>query len=236
MNTPTSRNPMLFCDYYKQWINVYKEGAIRPVTMSKYNMAHQWLLKLAPDLSISELDRISYQKILNEYAEEHEHQTTMDFHHHVKCAILDAVDEGLIPRDPTRKAIIKGKKPREKKQKFLNQFELHKLIEDLDLGPEVSWDWFILLVAKTGMRFSDDDDKIRLNQRKPSKYKGLRRFGPEKNLQRINKFMKERPIFYKNLIQMKENIRFYLRCFYCITKVMILQFNSENRTELARNG
>lgn len=88
----------------------------------------------------------------------------------------------------------------------------------------------------TGVREGDDDDKIRLNQRKPSKYKGLRRFGPEKNLQRINKFMKERPIFYKNLIQMKENIRFYLRCFYCITKVMILQFNSENRTELARNG
>lgn len=87
-----------------------------------------------------------------------------------------------------------------------------------------------------GLRIGDDDDKIRLNQRKPSKYKGLSRFGPEKNLQRINKFMKERPIFYKNLIQMKENIRFYLRCFYCITKVMILQFNSENRTELARNG
>lgn len=92
------------------------------------------------------------------------------------------------------------------------------------------------ILLLTGMRIGDDDDKIRLNQRKPSKYKGLRRFGPEKNLQRINKFMKERPIFYKNLIQMKENIRFYLRCFYCITKVMILQFNSENRTELARNG
>lgn len=88
----------------------------------------------------------------------------------------------------------------------------------------------------TGIRVGDDDDKIRLNQRKPSKYKGLSRFGPEKNLQRINKFMKERPTFYKKLIQMKENFRFYLRCFYCITKVMILQFNSENRTELARNG
>ena len=92
------------------------------------------------------------------------------------------------------------------------------------------------LLFSTGMRVGDDDDKIRLNQRKPSKYKGLRRFGPEKNLQRINKFMKERPIFYKNFIQMKENFRFYLRCFYCITKVVILQFNSENRTELARNG
>ena len=97
------------------------------------------------------------------------------------------------------------------------------------------WPIFTIFFG-TGCRIGDDDDKIRLNQRKPSKYKGLRRFGPEKNLQRINKFMKERPIFYKNLIQMKENIRFYLRCFYCITKVMILQFNSENRTELARNG
>ena len=144
--------------------------------------------------------------------------------------------EGLIERDPTRKAIIKGKTPKAKKIKYLNQFELHTLIAHLDIKEEPNWDWFIMLVAKTGMRFSDDDDKIRLNQRKPSKYKGVRRFGPEKNLQRINKFMKERPIFYKNLIQMKENIRFYLRCFYCITKVMILQFNSENRTELARNG
>lgn len=52
------------------------------------------------------------------------------------------------------------------------------------------YDAFYILF-KTGLRISDDDDKIRLNQRKPSKYKGLRRFGPEKNLQRINKFMKE---------------------------------------------
>ena len=84
-----------------------------------------------------------------------------------------------------------------------------------------------------GIRKSDDDDKIRLNQRKPSKYKGLSRFGPEKNLQRINKFMKERPTFYKKLIQMKENFRFYLRCFYCITKVVILQFNSEKQDRIS---
>lgn len=82
-------------------------------------------------------------------------------------------------------------------------------------------------------RVEDDDDKIRLNQRKPSKYKGLSRFGPEKNLQRINKFMKERPTFYKKLIQMKENFRFYLRCFYCITKVVILQFNSEKQDRIS---
>ena len=88
-------------------------------------------------------------------------------------------------------------------------------------------------LLSTGIRVGDDDDKIRLNQRKPSKYKGLSRFGPEKNLQRINKFMKERPTFYKKLIQMKENFRFYLRCFYCITKVVILQFNSEKQDRIS---
>lgn len=226
----------LFCEYYAKWITVYKKGAIRKVTMDKYLMTQKWLVKLIPSLKVYEMNRIAYQQLLNDYAEYHERQTTMDFHHQLKGAILDAVDEGLIERDPTRKAIIKGKTPAVKKIKYLNQFELHNLLASLDLKDKVNWDYFILLVAKTGMRFSDDDDKIRLNQRKPSKYKGLSRFGPEKNLQRINKFMKERPIFYKNLIQMKENFRFYLRCFYCITKVVILQFNSENRTELARNG
>ena len=61
----------------------------------------------------------------------------------------------MIERDPTRKAIIKGKTPRAKKIKYLNQFELHTLIANLDLSEEPNWDWFILLVAKTGMRFSE---------------------------------------------------------------------------------
>ena len=223
----------LFYEYYAQWIEVYKKGAIREATLAKYLMTQKWVEKLIPEVKVSELTRTVYQQLLNEYAKEHERQTTLDFHHQLKGAILDAVDEGLLSRDPTRKAIIKGKTPKTKKIKYLNQFELHTLIADLDIKDTPNWDCFILLVAKTGMRFSDDDDKIRLNQRKPSKYKGLRRFGPEKNLQRINKFMKERPTFYKKLIQMKENFRFYLRCFYCITKVVILQFNSEKQDRIS---
>lgn len=135
--------------------------------------------------------------------------------------------------NPCRKAGAIGRSKGEPKN-FWMQDEFNKFLKTVEDKPDARLAF--LTLYWTGMRIGDDDDKIRLNQRKPSKYKGLRRFGPEKNLQRINKFMKERPIFYKNLIQMKENFRFYLRCFYCITKVMILQFNSENRTELARNG
>ena len=134
----------LFCDYYSEWISVYKEGAIREVTMGKYRLTQSWLAKLIPDLKIKDLDRTSYQQLINGYAEHHERQTTMDFHHQLKGAILDAVDEGLIPRDPTRKAIIKGKQPRAKKIKYLNQFELHAMLGDLDLSGGPSWDWLRL--------------------------------------------------------------------------------------------
>ena len=149
------RKSELFYEYYEKWISVYKVGAIRDVTMKKYKLTLNWLKKLVPTLEIKDLTRITYQQLLNDYAECHEKQSTMDFHHQLKGAILDAVDEGIIIRDPTRKAIIKGKIPKEKKIKYLNQFELQKLIADLDLGTKINYDWLILLIAKTGMRFSE---------------------------------------------------------------------------------
>lgn len=149
------RKNTLFYQYYEEWIKVYKEGAIRSVTMDKYKLTLEWLKKLVPNLNICDLNRITYQQLLNDYAETHERQSTMDFHHQLKAAILDAVDERLIDRDPTRKAIIKGKTPSPKKIKYLNQFELHKLISDLNLDNGINYDWLILLIAKTGMRFSE---------------------------------------------------------------------------------
>ena len=84
----------LFCEYYARWIMVYKKGAIRKVTMDKYLMTQKWLEKLIPELKIREMNRIAYQQLLNDYTEYHERQTTMDFHHQLKGAILDAVDAG----------------------------------------------------------------------------------------------------------------------------------------------
>ena len=187
---------VLFYDYFKQWVDVYKKGAIREATMAKYMMSLKWVEKLAPELKISEMTRTAYQKLLNDYAKEHERQTTLDFHHQLKGAIIDAVDEGIIDRDPTRKAIIKGKPPTNKKIKYLNQFELHTLIAHLELKEDPSWDWFILLVAKTGMRFSEalaitpaDFDFARqtLSISKTWDYKGDGGFLPTKNKSSVRK-------------------------------------------------
>ena len=158
------------------------------------------------------MNRITYQQLLNDYAISHERQTTMDFHHQLKGAILGAVDEGLIPRDPTRKAIIKGKTPAVKKIKYLNQFELHTLLSQLDLGATINWDWFILLVAKTGMRFSEalaitpkdfDFSHQSVFVNKTWDYKGDGGFLPTKNKSSVRKIA----IDWQTVIQFSELVK-----------------------------
>ena len=147
----------------------------------------------------------------------------------IHLALTDALNDGYLKNDP-----LPGVKKRYWNSPKITILTKEQVKIFLAAAKEYHSIYLeVLLALFCGLRKGDDDDKIRLNQRKPSKYKGLRRFGPEKNLQRINKFMKERPTFYKKLIQMKENIRFYLRCFYCITKVVILQFNSEKQDRIS---
>ena len=202
----------LFYEYYEKWISIYKRGAVRKVTLDKYLMTYRWLTRLVPNLEISNMNRIAYQKLLNDYAEYHEKQTTMDFHHQLKGAILDAVDEGFIERDPTRKAIIKGKPPAVKKIKYLNQFELHTLLTSLDLKDEINWDYFILLVAKTGMRFSEalaltpkdfDFAHQTLSINKTWDYKDNTGFLPTKNKSSVRKIQ----IDWQSVIQFSELVK-----------------------------
>ncbi len=124
--------------------NLYKDNAVR----HKYYLVQRKLKELAPDLHMNELNRRNYQGILNKYAQDHEKTTTLDFHHHLKASLFDAVDDGLLKTDPTRRAIIKGCDPSDKKLKFLNLYELQTLLRSLNLGQDLNWDWFFLLIAK----------------------------------------------------------------------------------------
>lgn len=145
----------LFVDYYKSWVSEYKNGSIRPITLKKYFETLSWVKKLAPKLKVGKITRTAYQDLLNSYAACHEKATVMDFHHQLKGAILDAMDEGLIDKDPTRKVVIKGVVPARKKKKFLSQFELHNLLGVLRLKEKINDDWLLYLIAKTGLRYAE---------------------------------------------------------------------------------
>lgn len=225
-------------DLYYSWIQL-KRG-LKDNTFSNYK--YMYIQFVEPDFGkskLTDLKRSDVRGFYNYLAEErHVKVNTIDNIHTVLHQVLElGVEDDYLRYNPSDNALKELKKARNfetEKRRALTISE-QELFESFlsKQGQYHRWYPIFVIMMWTGMRVGDDDDKIRLNQRKPSKYKGLSRFGPEKNLQRINKFMKERPTFYKKLIQMKENFRFYLRCFYCITKVVILQFNSEKQDRIS---
>ncbi len=185
---------MLFSEYYKNWIKLYKEGAVREVTLKKYHAALTHIEKLAGDVMIENVTRSIYQGLLNDYAKTHEKQTVTDFHHLLRPCLLDALDEGLLSSDPTRRITIKGKLPKEKKIKYLNQYELHKLLDHLTY--EDKYDWLIYLGAKTGVRLSEalgitpkdlEMESQKLNINKTYDYKNGGGFTETKNKSSVRK-------------------------------------------------
>ena len=211
---PSKRNDeQLFHNYFAEWMEIYKQGAVRPITYQKYLMTLRWLAELAPNLKICELDKRSYQSLINEYAKTHEKQTTTDFHHHLKSAILDAIDEGLLFSDPTRKVVIKGKTPVTKKPKFLSQHELKSLVASLNLGNEPNWDWFILLIVKTGARFSEalaltpsDFDGCKIKITKTWNYKSANGGFAETKNQSSKRTLQIDPILCKRFAKITEGL------------------------------
>lgn len=123
--------------------------------------------------------------------------------------------------NPCRKAGAIGKSKGEPKD-FWMQDEFNEFLETVEDKPDARLAFLVLYW--TGMRIGDADGKISLNQQKPSKHAGLRRFGPEKFLQRNNEFMKERPIFYKKPIKTEKDFSTWLRCFYYTTKAVITEY------------
>lgn len=146
-----------FIDYFQEWIETFKVGAIQDITLDKYWMTYNWVEKLMPNVYLEDLDRKTYQGMLNEYAKTHAKQTTADFHIQVSSAIRDAYNDGLINRNPAYKPIIKGIEVK-KRKKFLEMDQLRDLLvlwKPKLLSEEPSKEWFLTIIAKTGLRFAE---------------------------------------------------------------------------------
>lgn len=206
----------LLCDYFEEWVRQYKEGSVRDVTLIKWKEVAKKLREMAPELKLGDLDRREYQALLNKYAETHEKVTVEGFHHMLKAAVLDAVDEGIIQKNPTRKITIKGKAKKNKRKKYLSMGEAEELISVLNLEEnEMNWDWMILLAIKTGMRFEEllgltvenfDFQKLTISIEKTFDYKYTQEFAPTKNKTSVRtiKMDWKTAMQFQNLLKDKE--------------------------------
>jgi len=219
---------MTFESFYEIY-SEYKRQRVKESTFeTKSHIVQTKILPYFGKRKINEItvaDVIAWQNEMMAYRDEKGKPYSVDYLKTIQAQLTaifnHAVNYYNLPHNPARKAGSMGKEV-PKEMKFWTKEQYLKFAEAMMDKPR-SYYAFEMLYW-TGIREGDADGKISLNQQKPSKHAGLRRFGPEKFLQRNNEFMKERPIFYKKPIKTEKDFSTWLRCFYYTTKAVITEY------------
>ncbi len=219
---------MTFESFYEIY-SEYKRQRVKESTFeTKIHIVRTKILPYFGKRKINEItvaDVIAWQNEMMAYRDEKGKPYSVDYLKTIQAQLTaifnHAVNYYNLPSNPARQAGSMGKEV-PKEMKFWTKEQYLKFAEAMMDKPR-SYYAFEMLYW-TGIREGDADGKISLNQQKPSKHAGLRRFGPEKFLQRNNEFMKERPIFYKKPIKTEKDFSTWLRCFYYTTKAVITEY------------
>ena len=140
--------------YFKTWIETYKEPIVAQATYVKYLNTLKQIRKYFGETSLLRITSTSYQKTLNEYSKTHSKLTVSCFHKQIHACLLDAVDEQIIKIDPARKAIISGRILEREKVKCLDYDEWKTLVTATYNTGNIKGQ-IIYLSAVTGLRYAE---------------------------------------------------------------------------------
>ena len=217
------RDPMSVTlgEWYEYWLDTYMKDTVKQSTYASYRSYLNKHFCVLGKILLKKLEPHTLQEFYNyKFREEGlSPKTLRNYHMALHKCLQQAVKERLLVYNPCDAVTLpSGEKP--EVVVFTND-QQRALVQ---ASYRHRYGVFIRLDLCTGLRMGDADGKISLNQQKPSKHAGLRRFGPEKFLQRNNEFMKERPIFYKKPIKTEKDFSTWLRCFYYTTKAVITEY------------
>lgn len=153
-------NKTSFIDYYNDWIKVNKEGVITDKAYATFkNAINQFKTFLEVEnlsnLVLSDLNTTFYRKFIKWYGSNHSTETVRKIHNCLKQPIDDAIQEGLIHKDPTYKVVVKGSIPAQREEKkFMSIKDFINLKEYVSNTPIQSY-LFIYILIITGGRFGE---------------------------------------------------------------------------------
>lgn len=128
-----------FQQYFSNWININKLGRYSESTDNKYKVTLRLIKKYFGDTKLKDVTKQEYQQMLDDYSTRkidadgnkilRAKTTVQDRNIHIRAAVLDAIDDGLLHRDFTRKVIFRGNTSAEEDVKFLELDEAEKIKE-----------------------------------------------------------------------------------------------------------
>ncbi|VDG24189.1 tyrosine-type recombinase/integrase [Lactiplantibacillus mudanjiangensis] len=137
-----------FSAYYLQWLETYKVDKVARITENEYRYALHQIEQLLPNVKLSEMTRIRYQKFIDTFthgntkqrakrqlnANEpyHSKASVQKLHGHIHAAVLDAVADELIHSDFCFHAVLGGHQGKSAQLKFLDAADMHKLANEVN--------------------------------------------------------------------------------------------------------
>ena len=182
--------PISITEYLEKFINIYKID-IDEQTLKRYRNTLRTVSDYFGHVFIQDINKSDYQEFLNVYGETHAKESTRKLNIHIRACVREAIDEGIIFKDFTRGAKLKGKESKKPEEKHLNYFEFKLLLNELYKRLDQGMSYYaILLALTTGMRYSElvgltrkdfnfDNNTIKIN--KTWDYKGGSKFKDTKN-------------------------------------------------------
>lgn len=147
--------PASFDEYFNNWVKLYKSNLAK-ATLKHYNYTYDRIKEFfnSTPLQISTQD---YQEFLNQLGANRSKETVEKVNGHIRACVLDAVDEQIIPRDFTRKGILKYTvNAKEESEKYLNYNDSILLLNNLKKRLDKGLEYYLLLLGlTTGMRFEE---------------------------------------------------------------------------------
>ena len=145
-----------FETYFKDWVRIFKLG-IKDVTALRYTDTHETIKEFFDDKAIQDIKKRDYQEFLNDYGATRSRETTRKLNGHIKQCVDEAIDEGLIRVDFTRKINVVGKiTDKRPEEKHINYIESERLMNEVYEKLDVTLSYYMLYLAlTTGMRYAE---------------------------------------------------------------------------------
>ncbi|WP_085521364.1 tyrosine-type recombinase/integrase [Tuberibacillus sp. Marseille-P3662] len=173
-----------FPEYFRDWYDLYRKGKKGPDNDGDIRRAVEFAEEKFVGVKLKDLTRNMYQQALNDYGETHATASVKKHHTYMRACLRDAIQDEVIFKDPTYKAVAVGKvAPKNEDLKYLSYGESKRLILELmsNLQPRYISRYIILFGLATGCRFSEIigmtwdcvdfvNHKIKINKTWDSKY------------------------------------------------------------------
>ncbi|MCM3239606.1 site-specific integrase [Heyndrickxia oleronia] len=207
--------PEPFDEYFDKWVNLYKNH-LSTATLKHYRYTYDRIKEYFVTTHLQDISTQDYQMFLNQLGLNRSKETVEKVNGHIRACVRDAVDEYIIPRDFTRKAVLKYTVlPKKDNEKHLNFYDAKSLLKKLLINLNIDLGYYLLLLGLvTGLRFEElvgltlknfdfENNILTVNKTWGYNNRMKKGFGPTKNYQSNRKITvnEKTMVLFKNLFE-----------------------------------